>query len=119
MSSEKVIQNPSKLIDELFGIRLENNKKLAEDYDKLSDYIKPFIEQDKEMLKLMRETGFKIRIGLNMDDVILCSSLLANNLAWEMARPKIPFKIKCHKCGEVVFDMTALEKEFEKKAKEE
>lgn len=115
MTDKKIIENPNKLIDKLFCNRIENNKKLSEKYDKLLDYIKPFIQQNEEMTKLMNDIRIDINLGLNTQDMVLSMSLLANNMAWEMMRPKIPIKIKCHKCGEVVLDMAELEKEFNDK----
>lgn len=114
----KTIKSPNKIIDDLLSNRIKTLKQLGDDFNKLYDYIKPFVEQDKKMFELMNDIRYRINIGLGIDDFVLVSSMFANNIAFEMARPKIPLKITCHKCGEVVLDMTALEESFKKEVEE-
>jgi len=114
ISKEKE-RNPIKIIDKLFSMRLKNNKELSDKYQKLYEYINPFLQQNEDILKLANSIKFSINFGLNTDDVVLITSLMASTIAQELTRPRMPFKITCHKCGELVMDMSALEEEFDKK----
>lgn len=109
------IESPNQVIDKIMSKRLESNKELSSKFSKLYDYIKPFVEQNKEMKELMNSIKFSINIGLNTDDLVLFTGLMTTTLTQELMRPRLPMKIKCHKCGELVMDMSALEEAFDKK----
>ena len=107
-----------KVLDKVFTKRLKNIEELITNYNQLYDYIKPLIETNDYMLDLANKLKIDVSIGLASDDIILSTTLISQNVIMESLRPKFPTKIKCHKCGEVVFDITELEKAFGDKKNE-
>ena len=104
----KIEEKPYNWLDKLFVNRLENNKSLAEKYDKLLSHIKPLIDGDKEMMSLAQTLQIDVNIGLMTQDLILSTALMTNFFMMDKMRPIFPDKIVCHKCGEVVLDVTEI-----------
>ena len=106
MTEEKY--NPMKLIDETFKRRLEKIKELTKKYDELFDYVKPFLQSNKEMLSKAENLRMDISVGLAISDLVFASVLIAHTTSMNQVFKPIPLKVKCQKCGTVIYDCSEL-----------
>ncbi len=85
----------------------EEWKKFSKNYHKLEEYIKPFVEQNKEYEKIMQDISASL-IALPISNLVINTIHLgiATNMM-KITRASIPpLKIVCHKCNTVVWDVT-------------
>ena len=106
---EQKIKNPIELIAEAHSNYIKEWTNFSENYHKLYDYIKPFLEQNEEY----KEIASKINTSLI---VLPISHLVINTMQHahtkvmlDVARASIPpLKIECPKCKIVVWDVSEL-----------
>ena len=110
---EKEILHPMKVIDQIFSKRMETTKELFNDFDKFAEYITPLID-GTEMQQLLKKIGSTIKISLNIDDLVLFTSIHGMFIAKEMMTPKIPLRVECPKCKTLIYDFSSLDEIFKK-----
>lgn len=106
---EQKTKNPIEMITQAQSNYLKEWSNFSENYHKLYDYIKPFLEQNEEY----KEIASKINASLIALPV---SHLLINTIQREHTKVMLdvvrasvpPLKIECPKCKIVVWDITKL-----------
>ena len=71
-------KNPTDLLDGLMTKRLEHFKEVSDKYDKLYDYIKPFLQYNEDMQKIASDIKHGILIIPIIDTTIYSSFMVMN-----------------------------------------
>jgi hypothetical protein len=108
---EKMYQShPMAKIEKLVKRKTEQMSRLLEQYDKLHDYIKPFIETNKEMRELESSIRTELVI-VPITDMVLLTIIQANNLVMmgEMQKVMVNFEVLRKEMGlpEELFPFTS------------
>ena len=106
---EQKIKNPIELIGEAYSNYLKEWTNFSENYHKLYDYIKPFLEQNEEYKEIASKVNTSL-IVLPVSHLVISTMQRAHTkVMLDVARASIPpLKIECPKCKIVVWDITEL-----------
>jgi len=71
-------KNPFEELDRVMANKIKEQKKLMEDYNKLREYIIPFINQNKEIKELEKNISARL-VALPISDLIINTIILTIN----------------------------------------
>ena len=106
---EQKTKNPIELIAEAHSNYIKEWTNFSENYHKLYDYIKPFLEQNEEYKEIASKINVSL-IALPIRHLVITTMQRAHpKVMMDVARSSIPpLKIACRKCKIVVWDITEL-----------
>lgn len=106
---EQKIKNPTEIIGEAQTNYLKEFNEFTENYRKLYDYIKPFIEQNEEYKEIASKLNTSLLVLPLSHFVINTIHVAQIGAMRDIARASIPpLKIECPKCKLVVWDVSKL-----------
>lgn len=106
---EEKIKNPIEMITQAQSNYLKEWNDFSENYHKLYDYIKPFLEQNEEYKEIASKVNISL-IALPVTHLVISTMQHAHTkVMLDVTRASIPpLKIECPKCKIVVWDVSKI-----------
>ena len=106
---EQKTKNPVEIIGEAQANYFKEFNEFTENYRRLYEYIKPFIDQNEEYKEIASKINTSL-IALPLSHLVINTMHMAQvGIMRDVARASIPpLKIECPKCKLVVWDVSGL-----------